>query len=279
MGAHTPVDVSPEHATDFRARVWAHYRAADRGPMPWRETRDPYRVLVSEVMLQQTQVSRVVPVYERFVEAFPTAEALAAAPLDDVLRVWRGLGYNRRAVSLRAAAERVVAEHRGQVPRALEQLRALRGVGPATAAGVRAFAFGEPGVYIETNVRAALLHEFFGQAEGVRDAQLAPVYEAVFDRDQPREWLFALMDYGAHVKRAHANPSRRSAHHTRQTPFEGSRRQKRARLLHAVVDRGQATAASLASELGLDTEQAEELLSELEAEGFLARDGRHFRVR
>ncbi len=258
---------------------------------PWRRTHDPYLILVSEVMLQQTQVSRVVPYFERWVEQFPTLEALADAPLEAVLRAWQGLGYNRRAVALKRAAEEVTEQARKsgpaapQLPRETAALIALPGIGPATAAGVRAFAFGEPGAYLETNVRAVFLHEFFPHAEGVPDRAVLPLVEAAALEAErqgvgAREWNYALLDYGVWLKANTPNPSRRSAHHTRQSAFEGSRRQKRARLLRLVMERPGAVlddyAAALSeAELAADRSvlsagEVSELLEELAAEGFIA---------
>jgi A/G-specific adenine glycosylase len=137
------VGLSAEEVTAFRERVLGHYREHGRHDLPWRLTHDPYAVLVSEVMLQQTQVARVVPYFERWMEAFPTPDALAAAPLDAVLEHWQGLGYNRRAVALRRAAETIARDHGGEVPRDYDALLALPGVGPATASAVLAFAYGE----------------------------------------------------------------------------------------------------------------------------------------
>ncbi|MDP2402123.1 MAG: adenine glycosylase, partial [Actinomycetota bacterium] len=159
---------------DFVEAVLRYHRESGRHDHPWRITRDPYSVLVSEVMLQQTQVSRVLPKYLAWLERFPTADALAAAPLADVLEAWQGLGYNRRALALKRAAEEISAHHGGTVPREEASLLALPGIGPATAAGVRAFAFDEQGIYLETNVRAAFLHHFFADADGVPDREILP---------------------------------------------------------------------------------------------------------
>lgn len=254
--------------------------------LPWRLTRDAYRVLVSEVMLQQTQATRVVAFYERWLEEFPTLEALAAAPLEAVLRAWQGLGYNRRAVALKRLAELVVARHAetggagpADLPRDDAALRELPGVGPATAAGVRAFAFGQEAVYLETNVRTVFLHEFFADADGVPDSQLLVlVAEAASAANSlgvdPGDWNRALLDYGYALKRQVPNPSRRSAHHVRQSPFEGSRRQRRSMLLRRVLDGPGVSAEDLAADAGLDTGVVLELLEELEREGFIvARDG------
>jgi len=262
----------------FRERVYAHYRASGRHDLPWRQTRDPYAVLVSEVMLQQTQVSRVVPYYEEWMLSFPAPCALAAAPLEAVLRVWQGLGYNRRAVALKRAAEVIEAEHAGAVPREREALLALPGVGPATASGVRVFAFGEPDLYLETNVRAALLHEFFADADDVPDSALVPVLEQALDTGDPRRWYWALLDYGAHLKRTVPNPSRRSRHHARQSPFEGSHRQVRSRVLRAAIDEPGSTLHELALSSGCQPDRVARALSELVAEGFLEETEGRYRV-
>ena len=282
MGTHGGADAPvPDRGAiaAFRERVYAHYREHGRHELPWRHTRDPYAVLVSEVMLQQTQAGRVVPYYTEWLDRFPTPDALAAAPLEAVLRTWQGLGYNRRAVALVRAAGEIVSAHGGQVPRDRDMLLALPGVGPATAAGVRAFAFCEPDLYLETNVRAVLLHEFFADADGVTDSELMPVLDAVLDRDDPRTWYWALLDYGVHLKRTTPNPSRRSRHHTRQSPFEGSHRQVRSRLLRAVMELPGSSAERLAEATGAGYERVEQALAELVAEGFLAEEDGRFRVR
>ncbi|MBE0477192.1 MAG: A/G-specific adenine glycosylase [Coriobacteriia bacterium] len=226
-------------------------------------------------MLQQTQVPRVERKWPDFMSAFPDVRALAAAPLSEVLKVWRGMGYDRRAVHLKRMAETVVAEHGGELPRTLEGLLALPGVGPATAGAVAAFAYGEPHPYVETNIRAVYLHRFFGDRCDVPDRELMSLVEATLDRDDPREWYYALMDYGAHLKRTTPNPCRRSAHHAPQAPLAGSRRQARARLLRAVLDEPGGTTERYAALAGVAAGDAEELLGRLRDEGFLAaEDGR-----
>ncbi len=255
---------------------------------PWRHTRDPYEVLLSEVMLQQTQVTRVVPYYERWLERFPTLEALDAAPLEAVLETWQGLGYNRRAIALKRLAEDVCATQGCALPAEESALRALPGVGPATAAGVLAFAFDAPSTYLETNVRAVFLHELFADSDEVRDREIEPlVREAMAEVERrgqsARTWYYALLDYGAHLKRSVPNPSRRSAHHTRQSPFEGSRRQKRAALLRAVMADPGYGAARYAEDLaddGIDTspDECDTVLGELVRDGFIVAEGAGFRI-
>jgi A/G-specific adenine glycosylase len=262
---------------DFVQRVWAHYDRHGRD-LPWRRTSDPYRVLVSEVMLQQTQVSRVVPKYAEFIAAFPDIEALAAAPLEDVLRIWRGLGYNRRAVALKRAAETIVAEHGGIVPGTLEELVSLPGIGHATAAQVLAFAFDVGVPFIETNIRSVYLHEFFADAEDVPDSAILPLVAATLDHQRPREWFWALMDYGAHLKATRPNPSRRSRHHSAQGRFEGSNRQLRGRLLAALLERPGATAAELSEQVGFDVERVAPALAALQSDGLVSSEAGHWRI-
>ena len=275
--------MSPEDAVQsydvFRERILAHYRAHGRHDLPWRLTRDPYAVLVSEVMLQQTGVTRVCPHFIEWLGDFPDSEALAAAPLEVVLRAWQGLGYNRRAVALQRTATVIVSEYGGIVPADREALLALPGIGPATAAGVRAFAFGLPDVYLETNVRAVFLHEFFADATDVPDSAIRPLVEATVDHDDPRTWYWALLDYGSHLKRTLPNPSRRSRHHTRQSRFEGSHRQLRARALRMVLDAPGSGPGDLADLLGVEGACVTRALEELVSEGFLAEENGRYRVR
>lgn len=246
---------------------------------PWRRTYDPYEVLVSEVMLQQTQVQRVEKRYVEWLTRFPTIDALAAATLPEVLEEWQGLGYNRRAIALKRTADIVSDQLGGIVPVEHADLVALPGIGPATAAGVRAFAYGIPGVYLETNVRAVVIHELFPEAESVADRDIVPILEATVDADDPRRWYYALLDYGAHLKRTMPNPSRRSKHHAVQSRFEGSRRQKRAWLLRFALERGVVDLDDAAHVLSTEERQAGRdgvasgdvagILAEMAAEGFL----------
>ena len=270
----TPVD----EIAAFREVVLGYYQDHGRD-LPWRRTADPYAALVSEVMLQQTQVPRVIPKYEAFIARFPTVNALAAAPLADVLALWSGLGYNRRAKSLKAAAEVIVGKHDGCVPNTVEGLTSLPGVGYATAAQILAFAFGVGVPFLETNVRSVILHHFFADAEQVPDAALLPLVEATLDRQDPRTWYWALMDYGTYLKRALPNPSRRSAHHARQARFEGSNRQLRGWLLRELTARpGQSADVLATAAPSFPGDMVAAALAALTAEGFLVETAGRFSI-
>ena len=273
--------------------------------LPWRRTYDPYAIWISEVMLQQTQVSRVDGRWQRWLEHFPTVDALAAAAPSDVLEEWQGLGYNRRALSVHRAAQ-AISEAGGVFPQDQKELVKLPGIGPATAAGIRAFAFNLHGVYLETNVRTVFLHELYPQAEGVPDSELIPLVEltcpasvsiaadtatanAVTAELTPRSWYYALLDYGAYLKKTIPNPSRRSKSHVKQSRFEGSHRQKRAELLRVLLahkDEGGADFETLHQELcqievhagreTLDEQVTLGLLEELAKEGFCQKNDEYW---
>ncbi len=227
---------SSREISAFRRRVLVYFKKRGRAHLPWRKTRDPYAILVSEIMLQQTQVDRVIPYFNRWMKKFPTPKALARAKLIDVLKEWSGLGYNRRAKFLHDTAKGIVAKHSGKVPRDFAALLALPGVGDYTAKAVRVFAFNEPEALIETNVRSVFIHHFYTnvlQKTAIADKELFPIIQKAVDRQDPRTFYAALMDYGSHLKALHPNPSRRSKHHTKQSKFEGSLRQVRGAILRA----------------------------------------------
>lgn len=263
----------------FQNTIKDYYAKAGRRNLPWRQTRDPYRILVSEVMLQQTQVPRVVKKYEEFLTAFPTVEALAQAPTASLLKVWQGLGYNRRALALKRAAEAVVRDHAGRFPRTKEALEALPGIGPSTSGGILAYAFDTPTVFIETNIRAVFIHCFFptkkgGRQRKIHDRDLLPLIEKTLDAKNPRDWYYALMDYGVYLKQTLPNPSRRSRHHAKQSAFKGSNREVRSNILKFVLaaPKGAATEAAIVKHIGKTSHDVAKNLAALVAEGFIARN-------
>jgi A/G-specific adenine glycosylase len=165
----------------FQRQVYDHYHRNGR-KLPWRNTRDPYKILLSELMLQQTQVKRVIEKYGQFLLRFPAIESVARAPLRAVLEQWQGLGYNRRALAFKNLAVICVDHHEGKVPRAIEALKALPGVGDATAGAVCAFAFNRPAVFVETNIRSVFIHHFFPEGGDVKDSQILPLVAQTLDR-------------------------------------------------------------------------------------------------
>ena len=262
---------------DFRAVVLEQYRQTGRS-FPWRGDLDPWGILVSEFMLQQTQTDRVVPYWKRWMSLWPTPSALAEAPLDQALREWSGLGYNRRARFLREAAAVILDRHGGSVPDDAEALDALPGVGPYTARAVATFAFGKSEVFIETNIRAVFLHFFFPDEEGVADSRLLPLIAESLDRSDPRRWYWALMDYGSALKRVTVNPSRRSAHYVRQSRFQGSLRQARGAALRSLAAAGPSTVSALSLSTGIEEPRLSAALSALIGEGFVAENTGLYRI-
>ncbi len=223
----------------FVDTVGEYYRRNGRHKLPWRKTCNPYRILVSEVMLQQTQVERVIPKYRAFITKFPTLEKLAHAPLSEVLKSWQGLGYNRRAKMLKACAQKIVTEHNSVFPKTQEALRLLPGVGPYTSGAILAFAYNKPTVLIETNVRTVYLHHFFKNRINVADAEILKYVAKTADLKNSRAWYYALMDYGSYLKKQFGNQNTRSKHYSTQSAFKGSDRQIRGAIVRALSKKPQ----------------------------------------
>ena len=264
--------LTPQAVAEFRSLIYDHFRR-NRREMAWRQTDDPYRILVSEIMLQQTQVQRVETKYREFIAAFPDFPSLARAPLREVLRVWQGMGYNRRAIALQKIAQRVLTEYDGRLPESEKALRTFPGIGAATAGALVAFAFNKPTVFLETNIRRVFLHVFFPGREGVKDSEILPLLEATLDRENPRQWYYALMDCGVALKKQSHNPNRRSAHYTRQSPFEGSDRQVRSLILKTLLANPRLSVGELLEVVGKGAKRTERIIDQLGEEGFLVREG------
>lgn len=286
--------LSSQRIRAFQKTVLDFYRENER-QLPWRKTRDPYKVLVSEIMLQQTAVSRVIPFYERFIRAFPSVRALARAPARAVLRIWSGLGYNRRALFLVRAAEIIVREYESVVPHDARELDALPGIGANTAGAILAYAWNEPVAFVETNIRTVFLHFFFKNKKKVRDEEiLGMVKRTLPNKVRPtrsdlesgkrsdlvgscsvREWYSALMDYGAFLKETVGNQNARSAHYAKQAKFAGSRRELRGAIVRRAAQKGKVRAADFAmfAPRGLPVR---EIFHALVAEGFLRKQGTSF---
>ncbi|MBI5134294.1 MAG: A/G-specific adenine glycosylase [Candidatus Taylorbacteria bacterium] len=262
----------------FKALIWDYYKNAGRHGLPWRKTKDPYRILVSEVMLQQTQVPRVLAKYPEFLSRFPTTRSLARAKVSEILKVWKGLGYNRRALALKRVSEIVSIEFKGRFPKEAHELESLPGIGPSTRGAIMAFSFGLPTTYIETNIRAVFLHFFFKGKKGVDDKEILPLVERTLDRERPRDWYYALMDYGVYLKRTLPNPSRASKHHARQASFKGSNREVRSKILSYVLEKPR-TQKEIERYIGKTPHDIDKNIRDLVKEGFLAKAGKTLSAR
>lgn len=264
-----------EHLRKFRAEIWAHYKKHGRHSLPWRKTKNPYRILVSEIMLQQTQVDRVVPYYRAFLRAFPTARALSRAPLASVLRVWQGLGYNRRAKMLHEAGKAIVREYGGRFPK---DASLLPGVGSYTARAIDAFAHNLDVVLVETNIRTAVIHYFFPKKKKVSDTDIESVLIEVLPLGRAREWYSALMDYGAHLKRSGIRLNAKSKGYVKQSAFAGSNREARGAILKALSESKKAKKA-LITLLGSERKmQMERALTALLEEGLVEKGGSGYQL-
>ena len=260
--------LSKKVVLNFKKKIYAYFKNHGRA-LPWRETSDPYHILVSEIMLQQTQVDRVIDKYKQFIRAFPTVVSLSKASTNKVLTVWQGLGYNRRALMIHKCAQAIVNEFHSVIPDNQEELNTLPGIGKATAASICVFAFHRPDVFIETNIRTVYIHEFFPDSQAISDHELIPLIKQTLDIKQPYKFYSALMDYGAYLKKNFPNPSRKSAHHTRQSRFVGSDRQIRGNILRLLLTQKKLSFRKMNIELQADPERLKKILQGLIQEGFI----------
>lgn len=262
----------------FRKVVFGFYKKHGRHALPWRESHDPYLVLVSEVMLQQTQVDRVILYFTAWRKRFPTVRALAKAPLSDVLRCWQGLGYNRRAKNLHAAAKVLVTKYKGVFPKSVEALEALPGIGPYTARAIAAFAYNQDVSFIETNIRTVMTHHFFPSRKKVDDKEIAKILEEALPKGRARIWYSALMDYGSFLKRSGVRLNARANGYTKQSKFAGSSREARGRILKALA-KGSCSGAFLTELLGpVRREQLKTQLAILTKEGMIEHKNGKFKL-
>ncbi len=264
MGKLTKKEIDLFHST-----VYSFYELNGR-ELPWRKTGNPYHIIVSEIMLQQTQVSRVVQKYNDFIEMFPTLESLSNASLKDIYTVWQGLGYNRRALALQQCAHTIVTDFGGKVPSSEVDLVTLPGIGKATASSIAAFAFNIPSVFIETNIRSVYIHHFFSDQEYVSDKEIILLVEQTVDKKNPSDWYHAVMDYGVMLKAHYPYLNKKSAHYHRQSPFQGSERQVRGAILkHLNRSKSGNTVKELAKIIKSDQDLCLKLVLLLQKEGFL----------
>jgi A/G-specific adenine glycosylase len=255
----------------FRRLVWRYYRLQGRHDLPWRKTRNLYKILVSEVMLQQTRVERVIPFYTIFIKRFPTPEKLAHAPLSAVLQSWQGLGYNRRAKMLHACAKEIITTRWNLAarPDLVAALEKLPGVGSYTARATAVFTYNQDAVFIETNIRTSIIHHFFPKKKNVSDKDIGKVLLRTLPKGRAREWYSALMDYGAYLKRTGISHNVRSTTYVKQERFAGSLREARGAIVRACTE-GITSRARLVSLLGPSRRgQMEKALEALRREGLI----------
>lgn len=280
----------------FQKKILKWYATNGRHDLPWRPPAlklrrdgsvDPYKILVSEVMLQQTQVDRVIPKFTSFLKAFPSPARLAGASTHTLLSEWKGLGYNRRALYLQRAAHEIVNRHKGIVPRDPKLIEDLPGVGHYTARAVAAFAFNSPEVFIETNIRRVFIHFFFAGRDKISDDEVVPWVKKALWITDPRRWYGALMDYGALAMRDTPNPNTRSRQYVRQSRFEGSRRHTRATILDILLKKPAGGDFSFIQKHIRETPalrtyargtQLKAILDDLVREGFIKETNKVFRI-
>lgn len=261
----------------FQKEVLSYYSTSGRYNLPWRKTKNPYRILVSEIMLQQTQVERVIPKYKAFIKTFPTVSSLAEASLKDVLTLWQGLGYNRRAKLLYQCAQAIVNNYGGKFPKTHEGLVALPGIGHYTAGAVMAFAYNEPVPIIETNIRTVIIHHYFKTSDEVSDDEIMKVVTRTLPKDVCT-WYAALMDYGTHLKKTVGNVSRKSTLYTKQSTFKGSRRQLRGAIIRALTSGSHTKKSLLQNCISFTPEQLKNELVALEKEGLITRSRSRYQL-
>lgn len=256
-----------EKIQKFQKTVWGFYTKEGR-VLPWRKTKNSYHILVSEIMLQQTQVDRVIPKYQAFIKKFPNVKKLANASQKEVLTIWQGLGYNRRALNLWKSAKII---SKNSFPKKEEDLITLPGIGSYTARAVLAFAYNKPVVLLETNIQAVFIYHFFKHTNKVADKELLPLIEKSLDQQNPREWYWALMDYGSYLKKRFPNPSKKSAHYTKQTKFKGSRRELRGKIVRVLSKEKGIREKKLISLLERPKKEVGEVIGALLSEGLIKR--------
>lgn len=262
---------TPARIKKFQKLMWDFYKKEGRN-MPWRHTDNLYHVMVSEIMLQQTQVKRVFHFYETFLQKFPTIHDLATAPLKDVLIAWQGLGYNRRAKFLHEAAK--IMDTDG-IPRTVATLQTLPGIGYNTACSTATFTYNIPVVFVETNIRTIMIYFFAHHKENVSDKEILSLVAQTLPKKNFREWYYALMDYGSFLKSRVINPSRQSKHHQKQSKFEGSDRQIRGNIIKALLTT-EMTSIALAKKLAIPPLRLSEQIKNLTAEKMIVKKGKKY---
>jgi A/G-specific adenine glycosylase len=263
--------VNPSKIQSFRKRIFAWW-AKNKRDLPWRNTDDPYKIMVSEIMLQQTQVSRTIEKYLAFIEQFPTVEALAQATTAEVLTMWSGLGYNRRALWLQEAAKEIVAM--GSFPETAEKLIKLKGIGPYTSRSILIFAFNQDLATIDTNIRRILIAEGFADEE-TTEKELFNIAEQIYPKGRSRDWHNALMDYGSLEVTARKTGIKPT---TQQPKYKKSGRFYRGQVVKYLTKHKKATLKTLVKECAIPNEQEEKVINSLIKDGLIIKKKTYYHL-
>ena len=261
----------------FQNIIYSYFKQYGRD-FPFRDEISPYNVVISEMMLQQTQTNRVVEKFQQFIQKFPDFQSLANASLNDVLKVWQGLGYNRRAMALKKIAEKVVNEFDGTLPADVEILKSFPQIGHNTASSIVAFAFNMPTFFIEVNIRRVYIYFFFPGTSSIDDRVIMPIVRKTLDRSNVRKWYYALMDFGVMLKKTHPELNKRSAHYRKQSKFKGSNREIRGKILKLLITSNNLTEVEISKELEIDSNKLKEIMNLLIKEGFIKQESNRFSI-
>jgi A/G-specific adenine glycosylase len=261
----------------FQNIIYSYFKQYGR-EFPFRKEISPYNVVISEMMLQQTQTNRVAEKFQQFIRAFPDFQALANAPLNEVLKIWQGLGYNRRAIALKTIAEKITSEFGGVLPADVEVLKTFPQIGHNTASSIVAFAFNIPTFFVEVNIRRVYIYFFFPGKFSVQDNLIMQIVRKTLDRSKVRKWYYALMDYGVMLKKTHPELMKRSAHYRKQSKFKGSTREIRGNILKLLIENKSLMESELMKKLKIDPEILSEILNLLIKEGFIKQEDNQFSI-
>ncbi|MFX1410473.1 MAG: winged helix-turn-helix transcriptional regulator [Promethearchaeota archaeon] len=269
--------LSNEVIETFRKIIYAYYEQYGR-EFPFRSNISDYNVLVSEIMLQQTQTGAVSNKFLQFTLKFPGFLDLARAPLEEILKVWKGLGYNRRAIALKKISEIIIRDYKGKLPNSIEILKSFPQIGHNTASSIVAFAFNKPTVFIETNIRRVYIYFFYLDKVKVKDTEILSLVEKTIDKNNPREWYYALMDYGVMLKKSHPELNKKSIHYKKQKPFKGSSREIRGKILDILLEYPDLTENEIIERLNTEPERIIKIIQQLTKEGFIKKYKTRYRI-
>jgi len=261
----------------FQDFIYSFYNRKKR-IFPFRENVTPYKVVVSEIMLQQTPTNRVAEKFLEFIKKFPDFKSLAQASVEELLSVWQGLGYNRRAIALKNIAERIMSEFNGEVPRDLKALTSLPQIGHNTASSILCFSYNIPTYFIETNIRRVYIYFFFSGKSQIDDKEIMEIVKISVDKNNPRDWYYALMDFGTMLKKKHPELNKRSAHYRKQSKFDGSTRQVRGKILKLLLEKPLST-KKIVNKINYEEKKVLEILNTLKKEGFIQKEQEKFFIK